>query len=1854
MKRYNPLTVLLSSISLLFIFSCSTKDRETDMEIAEKYLLAYSSGTIQRSSPIRITFNSPVSPATELNIPLERNPFKISPSVAGQAFWEDHQTLVYKPDALLPVNTSFKASLQLNQVHAEIPSNVVFNFNFSTRPQSIDVEFVDFHLENSGASSLIEAHFLLRTADVAAIDEVKNAFTFEYDKSKPEIQWEGATTGTSFLVKVTGLDRMTKATDLIITWDGKPISSKDKGKLNYSIPGKDDFIVWSARVVPEEESHIFILFSDPVDPNQDLDGLISLQNYTGQLRFLREENKVRVYHQEDIQGIQTLSIAPTLRSQKGKTLGVLTKMTLDFVPVVPQVRLAGLGNILAEQDNKYILPVEVLNLHSVEVEVFKIFSNNVLQYMHFEEYESQWEMRKVGRVVHREVIRLDVSNDVKRSRYWQRYGVDITHMIEADPQSLLQVRIGFRPEHVTLPCAASLDAPVLSGISEEGGNELASMFDDYYGLYGYNYKYNWNNRKDPCSYEYYNRENFVSRTLIPTNLGLMAKKTEVGEWMLIATYLNNASPASGVEINFFDYQQQMIKTLTTDASGIVRVKLSSDPFVVTGKKGLSRAILKLKDGANLQMSRFDIAGVSPGKGIKGFIYGERDVWRPGDSLHLYCIVEHELHASDIPLVCEIFDPRGVSVSKFTPLRKSGPMHYIGWATTPDAITGDYRMKVNFGPAVFTRTLKIENIKPNRLKVDYRNVTEKVTSKRKFLEGTLSAEWLHGASAAGMKVAMEMLQQNTTTTFKGFDSYVFDDPSRKPNFSVVSVHTGRLDGNGEAKVSYQLDNSQILPGHQLIRLKTTVEEESGDFSLDQQTIEYSPFATYAGIQLPQDRYKQNRLPLGENASISFVVLNEDGKPAANQQVELGLYEVGWRWWWDSYDDYIQGYATSTHSNAIERYSLTTDRNGKATLSVKIDNWGRYLIRACLPASGHCSGDFFYCGYPWYDDQSVASEASILSVSVSKEKYAPGEEVQLMIPSSAQGRALVTLENGSRVVRSFWQDIVQGNNTLTFSATEEMAPNVYANIALIQPHEGMSSAQPLRMYGAIPIMVEDPESRLVPVIRMDDTLEGDKEFTIEISESSGRDMHYSIAVVDEGLLGLTRFATPDPHKRFFAKEALGVWTWDYFDKVLGRYAGESGRIMSIGGDAEVRVEGSPQSSRFPPVVMQSGPRFLTKGKKDKVTMRMPNYAGAVRVMVIAADHRKYGHSEKSVKVRKPLMVLATLPRTAGTGETFTIPVNLFSLEKKIKNVSVTIQEKNGLSEFPSGTKFSATFDASGEKMVYIPVKTKNAVGTAHFIIEAKGNGHEARYEVHLPVRNANVVQSKSEVFVLNKSETLDKKFEPIGMPGTNKLDMEVSITPPINLTRHLKYLMNYPYGCLEQTISIAYPQMFLADVMELDHVQKARIANHIRVAIDKVNRHVLHSGGLSNWPGGFQPDYWISAYVIQFILDARENGYQVSESLYQNLLSFIKQTTRNWKPPVSGEEFYRSQEFLNQAYRLNILAKANSPDLASMNMLKEHKGLDNMSKWILAGAYAHSGRKSVAKKIISGLPAQFYSYPDQGYTYGSELRDLGLILEQCLYIGEVQQAALIAKDISDGLSKDTWYSTQTLAQVLKAMAKYYKTMDKAEGLQFVFKPLDGKRTSVKSDKNLFYFQSDIAGNQSQNLFVENLGKGPLYVRVLQSGIPAAGQEEPAENGLRLNLTYRTKSGQTIQPESIEQGQEFELHVLVNRTQSGSNMDFGDVALAQVFPPGWEIINTRMDFMQNTSSQRQVLYQDIRDDRVLTYLNLKHTTDVRLVIPLRATYAGRYYLPAHRVETMYNNRYYAQNKGEWIEVVRKDKSM
>ena len=1867
---YHSIRTLLNCTLLLVLLSCSQNQEQENIKIPEEagtYIDAYTSGIISRHSDIQVHFTQTVIPPDQIQQEEKRKLLSLSDGISGKLYWENPTSLVFSPDQPLDPGKSYVATLYLSKLFPAAPRSIrQVRFSFRTRDIKMDVQPVGLQTPDPQNLSKQNWSGILYTTDQVDDDKLEQCLQAMQNGQKLPVKWEHES-GNVHRFVVLNIRRGEQRERVLISWNGAPVQSKDKGDLEVKVPPIGEFFLTNAQVQNEPQQHFILEFSDPLLPSQDLNGLISLKNYRAthigaspkSFNTTIESNLLYIYPTSAIVGSVEIQVEAGLQNSAGKKLKKAEKIRLETTPLKPQIRISGPGNIVPDSRG-LILPFEVTGLKAVELELLEIYHDNILQFLQTNSLNGSNELHRVGKIIARQKIDLQAQKGKLLQNGWTRYAIKLDDLIPEDSKSIYQVRLGFFPGYTTIDCDFDNDKyisylePTEKERKDEQGHFLSFM-DNWYGIYGY-YSGYWNKQEDPCEAAYYNPDHFVSRNLLASNIGLMAKKGDNGSIFCVSTDLRTALPLSGVELSLYNYQQQLLAKAQTNTEGFASFEdpaINQDAFFLVASYDQQNSYLRLTDNNSLSLSRFNTSGTKQQEGLKGYFYAERDVWRPGDSIYLHFVMQNaEKLPKQLPITFELYDARGQMREKRTTSENLKGIYPLHCKTDTDAPTGQWTAKVIAGNARFRKTLLVETIKPNRLKVSLDFGEKELTRKHEPYEGKITARWLHGAPAKDLRAVIEMQIVGSKTSFKDFPAFVFNDPLQNiPDFTpTTTLFDSYLDENGQASFSRQLIGNNGYPGMLRLRFKTRVFEQGGNFSSNTQSFNYSPYASYAGLLIPLNAYREKRLDIGKEKELSFAAVDEKGKALKNHPLKVEIYRVQWRWWWDAGQESLAQYINDSEVSPVLATTLTTNDKGLAVWNVKIDHWGRYLVRVCDKVSGHCAGDFFYAGYPWFSEDGLADAngSSMLSISTSKDRFQTGEEIEINIPAANNSRLLLSLENGNGVLQARWYELQAGNNTIRFKATAEMSPTIYAFATLIQPHAQTENDRPIRMYGVVPIQVEEPSSRLHPQIQTAEEYRPNSAIKITVSEADGRPMAYTLAVVDEGLLDLTNFKTPDPWDGFYAKEGLGVKTFDLYDYVLGAYSNKISRLLSVGGDGDLppRPEGDKKANRFKPVVLHLGPFQLQKGQKTTHTLRLPNYLGSVRVMLVAAsaDEKAYGHAEKTVPVRQELMVLASLPRVLGPGEELFLPVNVFAMNDKLRSVNVSLKTDGKLIKIKGEPQQKVSFSAPDEKMVYFPIQVGEGIGVGKVLVLASGHGFESEQEIEIQVRNPNPYLSQSWEHSLNGKDQWTQNYSPIGIAGTNEIVLEASTLPPINLQQHLNYLIHYPYGCLEQTLSGGFPQLHLPDILALSEEQKAEISKNIRATIQRLQNFQKSNGSFAYWPDGSYDNPWSDLYAGHFLLEAQDKGYHVPFGMLNRWLKRQKTLARNWDPKQNQLGYYRYQSDLEQAYRLYLLALAQKAEMGAMNRLRKLPGLSANGRWRLAAAYARIGKQQAAEALIHELQTEVSPYRELSGTFGSSLRDEALILETLTLLDHRDQATKLLKRMAEKLNSNSWWSTQSLAFALTAISKFAGQNLTDNRLHFTYTISGESEKSISSDKAASLIRLPA---KAANITVKNLGENLLFVRITATGQPATGGEQAQASNLQLHVEYTDLEGKPIAAQKLTQGTDFLAKVTLRHPGALAPFSqYRELALEQIFPSGWEIANSRLDQL-DYGRESPFTYRDIRDDRITTFFNLDNGQQATYLVRLTAAYKGKFYLPATRCSAMYDNSITANNQGQWVVV-------
>lgn len=1839
LRRGLPLFLL----SVLVICACHRNKEAVPSSAFFDYVKAYTGGIVGEDAAIRVelAFDAPV-----LSAEVASGLFDFSPSLKGTVRRVSSQVWEFVPEkGRLRPGEVYRASFRIGDL-ADMPKKEMRKFRFSFRVASRQCSFrVDDLKIRAGNPEQASVSGTLALSRPLSEEEVGRIFHFRYPEKGAQLKWSAEDGGKVYRFEISPLVRGAQDRLLELESDGSAWGFSSKQEETVGIPGRGRFAVLQTRVSDTEDPYVEVLFTEALDPEMDPEGLFRLESGSYQY-FKMEDNRIRIYYERTVSGRDMeLRISSSVKSHAGKTLGEDFVTTLSVPSIKPAVELPSGGGILPDAGHR-VFPFRAVNLKAVDLKIIRIYEDNILMFLQDNDWDGNSQLRRSGRLVYARTLHLDEmgSGDLHR---WQDFSIDLSSLFQSEPGALYQLRFSFRPEyslygqeHSYIPSDAARMVPLQEGSPREDEEAVWDLPEAYYYDNYYDWSlYEWSQRDNPLHPSYYmESERMPFCNVLSSNLGLIAKSADRRTWTVTVNHILNTGPVDKAEVTAYNFQLREIGKAETGRDGFASLQTRGDPFVIVAEKDLEKSYLKVSEGKQNNLSRFDVGGMELEEGLKGFVYGERGVWRPGDTLHLSLILEDKggRLPGSYPVSVELYTPQGQFYAKQVNARPLNGFYVFHLPTRMEDPTGTWNAYFKAGGATFHKALPLETVKPNRLKIELES-GERILHAGNPVRMRLHSRWLTGSDASNLDAAIRMNLQKETGSFPGYGDYVFSDPASSFTYQARDIWKGKLDGKGRASVDLAMPAASGAPGRLRAQFLCQVTEPGGDVSLMSYAFPFSPYPAYVGVRIPEGEDGQDFLETDRDYRFDLVVLDADGKKCGGHRLQYSIYKLDWTWWWESRDRSLDSYVNGTSAKAVAS-GIVKAEDGTARIPFRVDypQWGRFLVYVKDLESGHASGGIVHVDWPSWRGRSSRPDPdglAMLTFSTDKKNCRVGENLTVYVPACQDGRALLCVENARGVVSRTWVETAADKETpYSFTVTPEMSPNAYIHISLLQPYRRTDNDLPLRLYGVQPFGVDDPRTVLEPVLKMPSELHPLQSFDIAVSERQNRPMTYTLAIVDEGLLDLTSFKTPDPWAFMYAREALGVNTWDMYDAVMGAYSGRFAPMFSVGGD-QALLQRPKRENRFNPVVAFYGPFELEKGV-NRHTVRLPMYTGSVRVMLVAAQDGAYGKTEKTVPVTSPLMVLASLPRVLATGDDVVLPVNVFASGLPA-NTPVRVEtEAEGPVRWVSGKMQETVFAGDGDRMLRFRFRTLQQEGPVRFRIRASGGGKTAVQEVSIRLRNPNPPEIRSQSMMLSPGEEHAFSYEPFVSDGEQWARLEWSGLPMVDARAFFEFVSDYPHACSEQLSARGIAFLYLKEWVGAAQQEKIRQA--VPEILRELYKRQLPNGGFCYWPQSAHADEWVTSMAGQFMVKAAQDGYSVNSGVMAAWSRFQQEASRNYRSSSAG-----AYSDLNQAYRLYVLALSGQVQNGAMNRMKEKADLDESAAWRLTAAYAVAGKKDIARAMAVDLKSRVEDYASGG-SYGSALREKAMRMESMALSGDIPAAMRMAVEVARGFSSPSGYTTQNTAFAAIAMDCLAKSVN-ASALKVSFSQGESGGEILESAKSS---QTRMLDTRSGKAVLKNLSQGGLFVNFMQKKrLPPGSDGQASSSGISIRLHYYDSDGREISPEVLHQGSDFEVLVTVSNL---SGKDLCNLALTYPWPSGWEAYPQRL-YGEESAGSEAYGYRDVRDDRMLCYFDLPAGTRKSFRIRLRAAYEGRFLLPSVSCQAMYDAAVYARTASSGTEVIR-----
>ncbi|GEM_PF-276820 len=1791
---------------------------------------------------------------------LNQNPFSFTPEIPGRTQWLDGNAIRFLPDDPLPPGVSFQAVFHGKVALGEQRNVNDFAFGFKVAEQEILELDGDFVPDAQAGKTRYEG--VLSFAQGIDPEKLKNDLEISGPQGRLDFKLEAGDAPNRARVVTSALDRVLVGRNFRFSLPDKYTVNAGPWKRDVFLAGKELF-----RAVANEEMSdpdagelsYGIRFSEPIKEGMDLTGFIDVQpqvEYRVEIqgKYLKLKGKFEPGQQ------YKATLTTGFPSAFGNKLPQNYVIDMTFTNRQPEVKWFSEG-VFLPSENKSKLQLKSINVGKFKVEVKEIFSGNLGFFLQSnglggphgnrggggyggggEDEEGDYsndpgnfnDMERVGKTV----FLKDFALDAPRNK-WLKSELDLSKVFAGKQGQAYILLVSFEKKNLLGHCQNNRDS--------------AGPGDLYYEDKGY--------YRNPCHDGFYYGNNKAQKLVLASNTALTVKKTSDGIHVF-ATDVLTAKPASGLKLNLFSMQNQIMNSGSTDGDGHLFFSLprpkndtaenripEQQPLYVRGDLDQGLAVLKL-DHPAWETSRFEVDGVygTPG-GVNAFIYADRGVHRPGDTIQLSAIfrVNRLPPPENQPIILQLLNARGQQVLETrTQTGPTGQVHFA-LATKPLDPTGTWTARLRLADQTFEHPLKVETVKPNRLKI-HMELPDHIAAPAKgpaFLTGGIEVKYLFGTPAADLKLKTSVRVSEKAKEFGRYPGFAFEHPVKHFPEEEELMEDKELDGQGKFTLKQALPSLSKAPGGLQARVAVTVYEKGGGFTEQTRHVDIDPYAAYVGVKNPvASSYARQ----GETYKVQAIALDPAGKPLAGRRLKLRVWLNRHYWWWD-YDGHDKkDFRTMANTFMVEEQMVISEA-APVVLKVKLEDEGEHLIEIRDEASGHESGFFLYSSEWGSGAATDRKEKGFVDIGLDKNTYQPGDDGKLSFKSPAQGMALVTFEQGSNLIKSFWVEAKAGVTTVPFQVDRAMVPNFYASVSLIQPHNQIKNDLPMRLYGVKPVYVEDGGARLDLGLEMPKEIRPDKDFVVTVTSNSKEAATFTLAVVDEGLLDLTSFETPNPLAWFFKKIGLDLPTLDNFDEFIGALLPDMDRYFSIGGDAEQanKRAGSDQGRRFKPVALFQGPIELGAGKSKQIKLHMPNYVGSVRAMLVACSKNGYASREATTPVMQPVMLLSTVPRVIAPGDRFQVPVSVFAMDSAIREVRVSLAQPKTMT-VNGAAEQALAFSKPGESDVAFSLTVGGALGLSPIRIHATAKigsrTEEADDVTELNVQSPNPFYTRVRDTTVIGNTPLVIVPEKIGVEGSNAASLAFTRIPDLQVQKRMQELIRYPYGCLEQTVSSVFPQLHLQSLADLHEDEKEAITANINAGIRRLADFELPGKGFSMWPlsQGSQFIYndWATTYAGHFLLEAKALGYQVPPALLDHLLDFIQSEAK-----TVNKDNHRLQ-----AYRLFVLSMAGKPASGAMNLVRENwlKELDPLSRKLLAAAYYEAGKKEEAKTVEGTLTTELKTYRELGGSFGSDLRDQAMIAYLCMRMDQPKEGADRLNRVVKRFHEYYWYSTQEMGMALLALGSYYRKYPFTGGnVEFTLATEGGK--TQKLEVKGYQLKVPLKDAWGKKITVTSNSKDPLFVSILEEGIPLESKITDASQGLELTRNFYDESGRPMTLGDIKKDKTFWVHY---RVANSSGEDLSELALSSVFPAGWEIASQRVgdqempEWVRNLEPQSGK-FMDIRDDRINWFFDLGSGGKMDFVAKLNPSFGGEYALPPVVVEAMYSPEYFGHLAGGRVSV-------
>jgi uncharacterized protein YfaS (alpha-2-macroglobulin family) len=1581
----------------------------------------------------------------------------------------------------------------------------------------------------------------------------------------------------------------------------KPKPAVDIPALSKRYAGRELTVVDVSEVQLDGASTLSLSFSVPLNPDQKfaekvhlvdskdgkVDGAWELSDNLMELRLRHLEPKRKL----------VLTIDPGLVAVNNNTLAAEYSARLETSDLTATVGFASRGSLLSTRLAEG-LPVIALNVDKVDVEFFRIKPDSLPAFL------SSWEgASSLQSYESKELLPM----------------ADLVYGGRFDLNPARNTR-----ETVLLPIAGLKQL-------QQPGVYLAVMRAS--GTYNYS---------QPAT------------LFTLSDIGLSAHRYS-NRLDVFTQALEGGKALNGVDLELYDDKGRVVGQSKTDNAGHAELPLPAKAEVLLAHQGEQTSLLRLNSAA-LDLAEFDITGPQAHP-LQFFIFGPRDLYRPGEVVLLNGLLRDNDGKSvkPQPITVEVRRPDEQVSRKFVWEADATGLYQYQLQLSDEAPTGRWQLVFDLGdgkPQLYE--FQVEDFLPERMALELKGSETPLAPDEPF-DVSINGRYLYGAPASGNRLTGQLYVRPLREAVPGLPGYQFGSVTEEDLKQDLEIDDSTLDANGKLDLSIDSQWAKARSPLELV-LQASLQESGGRPITRRLTQPVWPADTLPGVRGLFDGDSTDG-----DGPVEFEVLKADaaGHKLAAENLKVRLIRERRDYYWNYSDSDGWSYHYNEKFLNLSEETVSVKKDSTAKISFPVE-WGPYRVEVEDPSTGIVSSVRFWAGYRWQDNaEGGAVRPDQVKLALDKPAYADGDTAKVTVtpPSAGKGYLLVESSEGPL----WWQEIDVPAEGKTFDIPMDKKwarHDLYVSALVIRPGERKANVTPKRAVGVLHLPLDRSQRKLALTVTAPEKMRPKQPLKLKVNAKNAdgsipKNVHVLVAAVDVGILNITEYATPDPFASLFGRKEYGADQLDIYGQLI-----EAGRnrvaSLAFGGDAALAKGGKRPETSVTIVALQSAPVTLDEKGDAEVSVDIPDFNGELRIMAQAWTDERYGMAEAKTVVAAPLIAELSAPRFLAGGDQTRVALDLSNLSGKAQKLDVQVSAEGQLSLDGDASK-SVSLAQGQRTTLQIPVIAQGGFGQGRITVTVNGlvlpneNLPAFSREWTIGVRPAYPATLKQYRAVLKDQawslpDGALEAFEPAGREAL----LSVSSRPPLNLGEQIRALKAYPYGCLEQTTSGLYPSLY-ADAATLKRLglegESDEVRKHkIELGIERLLGMQRYNGSFGLWGADGEEEYWLTAYVTDFLLRARDQGFAVPpdalKKANERLLRYLQE--RN-QIEVNYSQNADHTRFAVQAYAGLVLSRSQQAPLGALRSLFDRRtdARSGLPLVQLSIALEKMGDKPRADQaLLAGLAAGRKAN-DWLADYGSPLRDQALILsllEENKLASDKVEERLFA--LSDQVAASRYLSTQERNSLFLA------------GRDLLGKPEGKWAATLSSGSNTRELSNDQPGVKLDSsvlaspLTVQNTGGDTLYQQMTISGYPSQPPAAGGEN-LAIRREYLGMDGAALNLNALKSGELVLVHLEVKAKER-----VPDALVVDLLPAGLEIENQNLaqsaasldDASASVKQWREsmenagVKHQEFRGDRYVAAIDLQGFNTVHLLYLARAVTPGTYRVPPPQVESMYRPNWQA----------------